>query len=353
MKKRSSKNSKIVLNPPAPLGRTVGIVAPSAAVSPVELELGVQKLVSAGFEVEVHRQNKKRHLFFAGKDQERAEAFYEFAQDPHIHILWAARGGYGAYRILPWLEKLTQEKGVPPKKLYVGYSDSTALQTFLKERWGWPTLHAPMPALREFIEMEGKDWKLLLDLTSACTPAAGCLGPKKLKFYGKAPLSLVEAELVGGNLSVWNTLYGTPYEPNAQGKILFLEEVSEPFYRVDRMIQHLAAMGGFEGVQALVLGTFDDCADSVPRVLKSQPKPKDLKRVVSKPRDQELTLLRPRMEASRALKEIFGEIGERFGIPVAYGLPTGHGGGYRPLPLGAQYRLFPNGNLELLSWDWQ
>src|SRR5689334_20702614 len=129
---------------------TVGIIAPSAKIPKIELKIGVQKILNEGFQVKVHPHCHKSHLFFAGTDAERAQAIFDYAQDPDISALWCARGGYGAVRLLPLLEEMTRNRGVPPKKLLVGFSDITALMIFVQERWGWSILHAPGPAIRKF-----------------------------------------------------------------------------------------------------------------------------------------------------------------------------------------------------------
>jgi muramoyltetrapeptide carboxypeptidase len=123
----------------------ISIVAPSAVVPQVELGLGVERLEAAGFVPRVHAQVRKKHLFFAGSDEVRAKGFYEAANDPATEALWCARGGYGSFRLLPLLEKL---KKPARRKLLVGYSDSTALMEFVRQRWGWATLHGPMPSFR-------------------------------------------------------------------------------------------------------------------------------------------------------------------------------------------------------------
>src|SRR4051794_37656933 len=95
---------------------TIGIVAPSSKVPQIELNLGVKRIQDEGFSVEVHPQCKKSFRFFAGTDQERAEAFFEFAKNPKLTALWCARGGSGATRLLSLLEKMTADQGPPSKK---------------------------------------------------------------------------------------------------------------------------------------------------------------------------------------------------------------------------------------------
>ncbi|MCM2280151.1 MAG: LD-carboxypeptidase [Oligoflexia bacterium] len=331
----------------------IGIVAPSSKVPQVEFQLGIEQLRQAGFEPRIHPQCRKSHLFFAGTDEERARAFFEFAEEPALDALWCARGGYGAIRILPLLEKLEREKGRPPRKLLIGYSDATALMDFVNARWGWPVLHAPMPGIRAFCVQTAPEWKSLTDFIRGERGIAMPWGRTRLKFAGERPSEELRAPVVGGNLTVWNMLVGTPFAPRPHGKILFFEDVTEGLYRLDRMLQQLLLAGGFKGVRAIVLGNFDGCVDYVPNVLAHPPRtPKARQRMLLAPRASDLQPLRKKLPAERWIPKLFGEIGAKLGIPVAYGLPAGHGPGHASLPLSAEYRLSPLGEFELLSWDW-
>src|SRR4051794_35860672 len=140
----------------------VGIFAASSVVPRVEFHLGIEHLTRHGFEPMVAAQVSKQVFLFPGTDEERAEAIYNFAKDPTIPILWAARGGYGAGRLLPILEKLTKERGVPPKKMIIGYSDVTVLHEFARLRWNWSTLHAPMAAASNFPKLDPAEWESIV-----------------------------------------------------------------------------------------------------------------------------------------------------------------------------------------------
>ncbi|MGZ3687231.1 MAG: S66 peptidase family protein [Bdellovibrionota bacterium] len=331
----------------------IGIIAHSSPIPLVELGLGVEKIRAEGFPVHVHAQCRKRHAFFGGKDSDRAEAFWEYANDPRIQVLWGARGGYGAMRLLPWLDKKAEVGGKPPRKLLVGYSDSTALMEFVRERWGWATLHAAMPSSRRFTLLKKSEWESTIAYLRGEAVAAPWGAKKKLKFYGERPSQAVEAPVMGGNLCVWTTLAGSPYMTKARGKIVFLEDVDEGMYKIDRMIQQLIASGALDGARAIVLGDFQNCVDRVPSVLAREPRGKNARRMLESPKPSELKPLRPTMSESAAMKEIFGSVSECLRIPVAYGLPIGHGPNFHPLPMGAQVRLDPDGGFGVSSWDWK
>lgn len=313
----------------------VGVIAASSVVPKVELELGIKTLEKAGFEVVVHPSVHGEHWFYPAKDQERADALLKYAADPTIDILWCGRGGYGATNLLPLLKKGSVRKKFK-KKIIIGYSDATALLEFARVNWKWKTLHAPMLALKTFSDLKPKEWATLIDSINRF------MGREKKKEIYSYPLKPVyipknfkklEAQVVGGNLSVWNAMIGTPYAGNARGKILFLEDLQENVARINRMLHHLEQSGGLKGVKAIVLGDFTECNDTVPQVFKSVPK--DLRN----PSKEELQPLRKTNNATESLHYIFNALGERTGIPIFSGAPIGHGENQSTLALGEKHLL--------------
>jgi muramoyltetrapeptide carboxypeptidase len=272
------------------------------------------------------------------------------ATEPSIEALWCARGGYGAARLLPILEQFTEEGGAPPKKLLVGYSDITVLHEFVRNRWGWSTLHAVMPAA-DLGAINQDEWRATVALVKRTRPTIA-YEQACLKCMTPALAKPQAAELMGGNLSLWASLMGTPWQPDARGKILFLEDLGEPYYRIDRMFTQVVQSGGLDGAVALVLGDFTDCKDESNQVLKPPSNDEERENIRKDRKSAPKQPLRPIYEEREAFDTIFGEVGRRMGIPVAYGLPVGHGPNFAPLPLGARYELRPNGSLKLLEWDW-
>jgi muramoyltetrapeptide carboxypeptidase len=146
----------------------------------------------------------------------------------------------------------------------------------------------------------------------------------------------VEAELVGGNLALWASIVGTPFAPTAgRGRILFFEDIGERYYRLDRMLTQVRQAGLLDGAAAVVLGDFTNCDDDPPQMVRG-------------PAGNAQMPLRRAYDWTEAEAEIFGTIG----VPVARGLPVGHGPNFAPLPLGARYRVGDDGAFELLAWDW-
>jgi len=329
----------------------IGIVSPCSVTPPVELALGVDRLTEAGFDVRVHRQCTDQHAWFAGEDKVRAEALFQYAQDPAMDVIWSGRGGSGAPRLLAFLDELTARHGKPPKKLLAGYSDVTALHHYVHTRWGWHTLHASMPA-SDFLNIRDGHFQATLDLVRKKRIDMPW-HESRMDFLTTSPAEPIKGALVGGNLTAWNSLTGTPYQPrNNAGKFLFFEDVCERYYRIDAMLSQIEQAGGLDGIAGIILGDFRDCGDSVAQVLKHKPQPDRVKEALGEKETQETILLRPTFEEVEALTEIFARRGEKHGFPVAYKLPVGHGPNLAPLPLNAKYKLAPDGAFNLIAWDW-
>jgi muramoyltetrapeptide carboxypeptidase LdcA involved in peptidoglycan recycling len=173
-----------------------------------------------------------------------------------------------------------------------------------------------------------------------------------LSFITDRPNQPIAGELVGGNLSLWQSLIGTPWQADVRGKILFLEDLSEPFYRIDRMFTHVVQSGGLDGAAAVVLGDFTDCNDESHQVLKPPATEEERAKLRADRAAAPRVPLRKTFDQREAFDVIFGEVGRRLGVPVATGLPVGHGPNFAPLPLGARYELDPSGALRLSEWDW-
>lgn len=318
--------------------RKVLVIAPSSPVGEFELARGVSRLRDAGLDVDVHPDAHRRHFLNAGDDETRAGALLEAAGRDDVEVIWCARGGYGATRILPLLERAQRPAGAA--KLLVGYSDITALHEFVRNRWGWYTLHANVPAADSFVRMSQLEWDATLGLVNRIRPELG-VEQARLQRVSGSHQTPVRGELVGGNLTLWAALAGTPWQPSAEGRILFFEDIGEAWYRIDRMVNQMGQSGMFDGLAALVLGDFTDCDDETHLV-------RDIRSADPDAR----VPLRARIEPEQALREIFGPWGERLGFAVFGGLPVGHGKNQHPLPLGAWYEITPDQRLAMGDWAW-
>lgn len=306
----------------------IGVVATSSPLGKIELQGGVDRLRRAGFEVVVHPNVLERHFVNAGTDAQRAAGLLEYAYDDSIDAIWCARGGYGAARVVTEIEATTKGRLLPKQKLLVGYSDVTFLHEYVRQQWNWRTLHAPMVSASPGATDE--EWAAADALVRGERPRLAYETPC-MRWHGPAPAKDIAAEVIGGNLSLWVSLAGTSWQPRHRGKILFLEDIGEKLYRIDRMVVQLEQAGMLEGLAAIVLGDFTNCDDERPTMLGED----GVSRV---PMRQTLTL-------EEGLIETFGRVAKKFGIPLAMGLPVGHGPSYWPLMLGTQYRLTIDGRL--------
>jgi len=242
---------------PRPLTPTsrVGVVAPaSAARAQKDAEAGLAALRARGLRVELHRPMSPEPVgYLAGDDDARAAELNAFLRRDDLDALFCLRGGYGVLRLL---DRIDYDAAASHPKLLVGYSDVTALHLALWTNAGVPGLSGPMvapdwPTLDA--ESEAQFWRL-----------AGGAAPVEIAGPGGEALAGVqdgrtEGVLLGGNLTMVAALLGTPYLPDLHGAILFLEEVGEQPYQVDRMLARLRLAGVLGRLGGLVFGAFTDC----------------------------------------------------------------------------------------------
>jgi muramoyltetrapeptide carboxypeptidase len=198
--------------------------------------------------------------FLAGPDEAKVEAFVSLLRNPRVTDILSVRGGYGTLRLLPKLEKARAFR-LAPKKLW-GYSDMTSLQVAYWGRNGAPWVHSPMlssASLGEPGAAERKAWREAFTATRGSQTHS----LRTLKAPHHKPSSFL-LPLIGGNLACLTALVGTPWEPKARPCLLFLEEINEAPYRVDRMLQQLASSAFFKGVRGVVLGQFTGCPKHSP-----------------------------------------------------------------------------------------
>jgi len=230
--------------PPKTRRTRVAVFAPSGAVREEDLARGLRCLEAWGFRYEVSPEVFSRHHYLAGKDALRANFLVEKLLSDTCEVLWAARGGYGSLRLLPYLEKALIKITRPC--LLIGFSDVSILLNFFATRLGFPCLHAPV-----LTTLLDTNREALLALRRVLLEGDGILLCGECWREGE-----VTGPLLGGNLASLVSLLGTPWFPDLQGKILFLEEVNEPTYRVDRLFTQLALAGKLQEVAGLVLGSF-------------------------------------------------------------------------------------------------
>ncbi len=237
---------------PAPLhpGDRIVVLAPASAPREAyAFQRGLNALRATGYTIEVDYDAEARHGYLAAPDDQRLHAFNRALRRDDIRAILCVRGGYGALRLLARLDYDAARKH---PKLLVGYSDVTALQWALHAQAGWTSLSGPVLT----------EWhKLDADATALFESLASGRRPESLQQPSAQPLrslthGTAEGLLIGGNLSVCSRLVGTPYAPDLAGAILFLEDVGEAPYRVDRMLAHLSLAGWLDDLAGVVLGQF-------------------------------------------------------------------------------------------------
>ena len=295
------------IRPPAlQPGDTVGIVAPASNVKRADLEAGCQGLRRAGYRPFYLDSIFEQDLYFAGSVERRARELEEMFSREDVRAIVCARGGYGANYLL---EALHLEKIKAHPKVFVGYSDITALLTYFADAAGLVTFHGPMVA---------KDWAHAdgVEMASWQAALAGAAAWELNLGSGSGVSGWVEGTaegiLYGGCLSILVASLGTPYEIRTEGTILFLEDVAAKPYQIDRMLMQLMLAGKLDGVQGMVFGEMRDCLQTA---------------------NQGYTL-------EEVVLRIVGELG----VPVAYGVPSGHvTAGNITLPIGVRAQLTVSG----------
>lgn len=290
------------LRPPALVqGDRVAVVAPAGPFDRPSFEAGLA-LVAARFKPVFGEELFSQHRYLAGDDPRRARELDAALADPAIKAVFAARGGYGTMRLLP---ALRWDRYAP--KPIVGFSDLVALHAAAQAH-GWVSVHGPVLTQlgRQPPEVAERLFALLQG--TAVAPLEG----------GRTLVAgVAEGPLVGGCLSVFTRLLGTPYLPSLDGAVLLVEDVGERPYRLDRMWTHLRLAGAFERLAGVVVGDLTDCDEK---------------------------------DGSVAAADVVAELAAATGLPCAAGFPIGHGARNLAVPLGARVRLDASrGRLELLG----
>ena len=279
-------------------GDTVGVIALASAVEQQHLERGVDALVRLGYKVKVSDAALHRSSIFAGRDEERVSELMSFMADSEVRAIFAARGGYGSGRLLP---AINYEALAKSPKILLGFSDETFLLNAIVERCRMVCFHGPMVAMdfaRGLSDASLNHLRALL---------AGELNHLELDAPHVIAGGTAEGTLIGGCLSVLVSMLGTPYAPSFFDKILFLEDIGEKPYRIDRMLVQLRQAGALERVKGIVFGGMVGVEGS----------------------DQE------RLLTTEFMAEQTGSLG----CPVLSGLEAGHRTQNFALPLGVRARI--------------
>ena len=278
--------SSILIPPFLQKGDKVALVSPAGRIEPACLERGLRVLKSLGLQVETGANVLKNFGPFAGTDAERLSDLQAALDNPEIRAIICTRGGYGSVRLI---DRLNFTAFMQHPKWIVGFSDITVMLSHLQQNLGVASLHSCMP--QTYPGVESPDY-----LNSVGTLQKALFGNSLVHRFRNQSLNRpgsVTAPIIGGNLSILYSLRGTPTDIDPTGKILFIEDLDEFDYHIDRMLMNLQRGGWFERIAGLIVGTFTQ--------IKKGANP-----------------------YTRDVWEIIGSYVSPYSYPVCYGFPAGH-----------------------------
>jgi len=290
----------MVQPPPLRLGDQINLLSTARKISYEELLPAIRLMESWGLNVKLGKNLLKEHHQFAGTKAERLDDFQTALDEPNCKAIICARGGYGSIQII---DELNFSAFLKTPKWIVGYSDVTVLHAHINQNFDLESLHATMPVN---FPKEG--------INKACRSLKNALFGKAeaIEFEAKSisilPKENLKAPLVGGNLSILYALSGSKSQLNCSGKFLFLEDLDEYLYHIDRMMMNLKRSGLFEGCKAVLVGGMNDMNDNA-------------------------------VPYGQTAEEIILENLSKLEIPVIFGLPSGHLANNQALILNRRYHL--------------
>lgn len=279
-------------------GDTIGLITPGSPIDEEKFQKAINTLEQLGLKAFYTEQIHAKKGYLAGSDSDRLKDLHLMFERKDIKGIWCIRGGYGCTRLLPGIDYALIRKN---PKVIIGYSDITALVNAIYKKTGLICFHGPVASsdptdytLEQFqqILMTRND---RLEIRNAKNHQARIIRP-----------GIAKGKLVGGNLSLLTAITGTGYELSLKNKILFLEDIGEKPYRIDRMLTHLRQACDLNSAAAIMLGIFEDCEGG---------------------------------EDSLSLDEVLEDRLGDLNIPIIYGMSFGHIQDIMTIPIGAKAQL--------------
>ena len=287
-------------------GDTIGITCPSGFITEKEIQPAVEQIQSWGYKIRVGTTVGKRDFSFGGTDEERTKDFQDMIDDPGVKAILCARGGYGVVRIIDQIDFSIFKKH---PKWVIGFSDITVFHNHLHSQFGAATIHSKM--CNSFPDDWSKAEPIQVEtILSLKKVLSGEIMGYECPPDNRNREGMAEGQLVGGNLTMIATLAATASDISTEGKILFVEDVGEPLYNIDRLFCHLKRTGKLSHLKALIIGGFTSI----------------------KPDTPEETF-------GRTVHEIVWEKIKEYNYPVCFGFPVGHQKNNYALKCGVKHRL--------------
>ncbi|PWN68655.1 LD-carboxypeptidase [Chryseobacterium phosphatilyticum] len=297
---------KIIFPKPLKKGAKIAVISPAGAVEPSQLEKGIKMIKNKGFEPVLgeHLYTRFSNGYnYAGTEKERIKDINWALNDKEISAVWASRGGYGCQHLI---QHLKLKNFIENPKWYIGYSDNTVIQSYLLKK-GVASIHGQTIKTSSF-GVTDESYNLIFDI----------LKGKTLKYslpsHALNKKGNIEGELIGGNLALIYALLGTSYSFEFKDKILFIEDIGENYYALDRMIMSLELAGVFKKIKGLIVGGMTNMGDE-----------KDNKDFES--------------SFDKFAYKLISERLSRYKFPVVFGFPNGHIKDNRPLVIGSKTKL--------------
>lgn len=298
-------------------GELIGIISPASTPNNASLvQNGVKYIESLGYRTIIGKNVGKVRGYLAGTDEERVEDIHQMFGDKNIKAIFCLRGGYGAFRLLDKIDyKLIQNN----PKIFVGFSEITALQMAFLHKVNLITFAGPMVVSNFSSEIssltEENFWR-----TITSTPKPGKIKIEAYQNFSKIKIEETTGKIVGGNLSVFTALIGTEYLTQLKNYILFLEEIDEPPYKIDRMLNQLKLNHVFKKLSGIILGSFSDCVE------------------------------KDKNKKTLTLDEVWTDYFNELKIPVMHSFPHGHIKDMVTLPIGVKVKMnVKKGIVELME----